>query len=313
MPSQDNKGLNNNVVDVQSFAMNFGRKNVIKDLTFNVKRGEVFGFLGANGAGKTTTIRALLGLYEPSSGTLHVNGKRYNPSMSATIGYLPEERGLYRNEPVINTMVYFAVLHGLSGSEAQKRAIAYLKRVGLADKANERLVKLSGGQQQKIQIGVTILHEPSLMILDEPTEALDPINRSLLMDIINERRSKGATVMLVTHRMDEVEQLCDRILLLKDGSAALYGKIDEVKEQFGSQIIALNYTGKLPVNDRLYQVTKRLPHYAELAWSKNINTDEVLLFLANQHDLHLTTFEVRQPSLNDIFLELYKDQGVSNV
>jgi len=133
------------------------------------------------------------------------------------------------------------------------------------------------------------------------------------MDIINERQTKGATVMLVTHRMDEVEQLCDRILLLKDGSAALYGKIDEVKEQFGSQIIALNYTGKLPVNDRLYQVTKRLPHYAELAWSKNINTDEVLHFLANQHDLHLTTFEVRKPSLNDIFLELYKDQGVSNV
>jgi ABC-2 type transport system ATP-binding protein len=309
----DSKSLNNSVVDVQSFAMNFGRKEVIKDLSFNVKRGEIFGFLGANGAGKTTTIRALLGLYEPTSGTLLVNGKRYNPNMSASIGYLPEERGLYRNEPVINTMVYFAVLHGLSASEAQKRAIAYLKRVGLADKAYERLVKLSGGQQQKIQLGVTILHEPSLMILDEPTEALDPVNRSLLMDIINERQARGATIMLVTHRMDEVEQLCDRILLLKDGSAALYGEIDEVKEQFGSQIIALNYSGKLPANDKLYKVSKRLPHYAELSWSKSINTDEVLHFLANQPDLHLTTFEVRRPSLNDIFLELYKDQGASNV
>jgi ABC-2 type transport system ATP-binding protein len=313
MSSLDNAGQNSNVVDVQSFAMNFGHKQVIIDLSFNVKRGEVFGFLGANGAGKTTTIRTLLGLYEPTSGTLHVNGKRYNPSMSATIGYLPEERGLYRNEPVINTMVYFAVLHGLSQSEARKRAAAYLKRVGLADKANERLVKLSGGQQQKIQLGVTILHEPSLMILDEPTEALDPVNRALLMDIINERQAKGATVMLVTHRMDEVEQLCDRILLLKDGSAALYGKIDDVKEQFGSQIIALNYSGKLPVNDKLYKVTKRLPHAAELAWHKNSTTDEVLHFLANQHDLHLTTFEVRRPSLDDIFLELYKDQGANNV
>jgi ABC-2 type transport system ATP-binding protein len=313
MPSLDSKNLNNSVVDVQSFAMNFGRKEVIKDLSFNVKRGEIFGFLGANGAGKTTTIRTLLGLYEPTRGTLLVNGERYNPNMSANIGYLPEERGLYRNEPVINTMVYFAVLHGLSESEAQKRAIAYLKRVGLADKANERLVKLSGGQQQKIQLGVTILHEPSLMILDEPTEALDPVNRALLMDIINERQAKGATVMLVTHRMDEVEQLCDRILLLKDGSVALYGKIDEVKEQFGSQIIALNYSGKLPVNDKLYKVTKRLPHHAELVWSGNINTDEVLHFLANQHDLHITTFEVRRPSLNDIFLELYKDQEGKNV
>ncbi len=313
MPLSDNKAQNNNVVDVQSFAMNFGRKEVIKNLSFNVKRGEVFGLLGANGAGKTTTIRTLLGLYQPTRGTLRVNGKRYNPSMSASIGYLPEERGLYRNEPVINTMVYFAVLHGLSESEARKRALAYLNRVGLADKANERLVKLSGGQQQKIQLGVTILHEPSLMILDEPTEALDPVNRALLMDIINERQTKGATVMLVTHRMDEVEQLCDRILLLKDGSAALYGKIDEVKEQFGSQIIALNYSGKLPVNDKLYKVTKRLPHSAELAWHENITTDQVLHFLTDQHDLHLTTFEVRRPSLNDIFLELYKDQGANNV
>jgi ABC-2 type transport system ATP-binding protein len=282
-------------------------------LSFNIKRGEVFGFLGANGAGKTTTIRALLGLYAPTSGTLHINGKQYDTNMSATIGYLPEERGLYRNEPVLSTMVYFAVLHGLSEGEARKRAIAYLKQVGLADQANDRLVKLSGGQQQKIQLGVTILHEPSLMILDEPTEALDPVNRALLMDIINERQAKGATVVLVTHRMDEVEQLCDRILLLKDGSAALYGEIDDVKERFGSQVIALNYSGKLPVNDKLYKATKRLAHSAELEWQKNVTTDEVLNFLANQHDLHLTTYEVRRPSLNDIFLELYKDQGANNV
>jgi ABC-2 type transport system ATP-binding protein len=313
MASQDNLSLNSDIVDVRSFAMNFGRKEVIKDLSFTVTRGEVFGFLGANGAGKTTTIRALLGLYQPTGGTLLVNGQRYNPNMSAAIGYLPEERGLYRNEPVINTMVYFAVLHGLSENEARKRALRYLKRVGISDKANEHLVKLSGGQQQKVQLGVTILHEPLLMILDEPTEALDPVNRSLLMDIINEQQHKGATVIMVTHRMDEVEQLCDRILLLKDGSAALYGKIDEVKEQFGSQVITLNYSGKLPANDKLYKVTKRLPHYAELAWPNNVTTDEILRFLANQHDLHLTTFDIRLPSLNEIFLEMYKDQGASNV
>ncbi|MFI5240717.1 MAG: ABC transporter ATP-binding protein [Candidatus Saccharimonadia bacterium] len=313
MPSKNSEIINNNVVDVQSFAMNFGAKEVIKDLSFNVKRGEVFGFLGANGAGKTTTIRTLLGLYEPTRGTLLVNGKKYNPSMSADIGYLPEERGLYRNEPVINTMVYFALLHGLSESLAHSRALTYLKRVGLADKANERLIKLSGGQQQKIQLGVTILHEPSLMILDEPTEALDPVNRALLMDIIHERQTNGATVILVTHRMDEVEQLCERILLLKDGSAALYGKIDEVKEQFGSPVIALQYRGNLPENDKLYKITKRLAHSAELAWAKNNTTDDVLSFLASQAGLHLTSYEIRLPSLNDIFLALYQDQGVTDV
>ncbi|HUB94210.1 MAG TPA: ATP-binding cassette domain-containing protein [Verrucomicrobiae bacterium] len=300
------------VVDVESFGMSFGRKEVIKDLTFSVRKGEVFGFLGANGAGKTTTIRTLLGLHDPTRGKLLVNGKHYSPEMSSTVGYLPEERGLYRNEPVIETMVYFATLHGLSKAEARSRALAYLKRVGLSDKENERLVNLSGGQQQKIQLGVTILHEPDLMILDEPTEALDPVNRSLLMDIIEERRAKGATVMLVTHRMEEVEQLCDRILLLKDGTAALYGTVDEVKDSFGAKVIALNYSGKLPSNNNLYTVIKQLPHYAELQWHARISTDEVFRFLASSHDVHISTFDVRRPSLNDIFLLLFKDQGVTN-
>jgi ABC-2 type transport system ATP-binding protein len=304
MASLETKNLDVPVVSVSSFAMRFGSKEVIKDLSFVVNQGEVFGLLGANGAGKTTTIRTLLALLEPTSGTLLVNGKRYTTSASSTLGYLPEERGLYRNEPVLDTMVYFAVLHGLSRSEAETRALAYLKRVGLADKATERLVNLSGGQQQKIQLGVTILHKPSFMILDEPTEALDPVNRSLLMDIINEQRAEGATVMLVTHRMEEVEQLCDRILLLKDGVAVEYGTIDEVKDRSGSQVIAVDYTGKLPVNDRLYRADKTLPHYAELTWRKGTTANEILQFLASRKDLHLTTFAVRRPSLNDIFLAL---------
>lgn len=301
------------VVSVESFVMHFGHKEVIKNLSFTVNQGEVFGFLGANGAGKTTTIRTLLALLEPTSGKLLVNGQRYNSTLSNTVGYLPEERGLYRNEPVLNTMTYLAVLHGLRKDEAKSRALAYLERVGLADKANERLVNLSGGQQQKIQLGVTILHEPSLMILDEPTEALDPVNRALLMDVINEQRTKGATVMLVTHRMEEVEQLCDRILLLKNGEVGLYGTVDEVKDSVGSQIIVLNFSGELPDNDKLYRVTKRLPHYAELDWQKDVSTDEVFRFLAASKDLHVTTFEVRRPTLNDIFLALYKDRGTSNV
>jgi ABC-2 type transport system ATP-binding protein len=294
------------VVDIQSFAMRFGTKEVVKDLSFSVNQGEVFGLLGANGAGKTTTIRTLLSLLEPTSGTLLVNGKRYSPAMANVVGYLPEERGLYRNEPILDTMVYFAVMHGLSRSDAKARVLAYLERVGLGDKAHERLIGLSNGQQQKVQLGVTILHEPSLMILDEPTEALDPVNRSLLMNIINEQRTNGATVILVTHRMEEVEQLCDRILLLKDGTRALYGTVDEVKNTFGTTVIALAYTGTLPVNEKLYTVTKQLPHYAELAWREGVTADEILRFLAGAPDLHLTTFDVRRPTLNEIFLALYK-------
>jgi ABC-2 type transport system ATP-binding protein len=306
MPLMINSSISSPVVDIQSFAMRFGPKEVVKDLSFTVNQGEVFGLLGSNGAGKTTTIRTLLSLLEPTSGTLLVNGQRYTPAMAATVGYLPEERGLYRNEPVLDTMVYFAVMHGLHRSDAKKRVLAYLERVGLADKAHERLISLSNGQQQKIQLGVTIVHEPSLMILDEPTEALDPVNRSLLMSIINEQRTNGATVILVTHRMEEVEQLCDRILLLKDGISALYGTVDEVKNKFGSTVIALAYTGTVPPNEKLYTITKELPHYAELAWREGVTVDEILRFLASVPDLHLTTFDIRRPTLNEIFLTLYK-------
>ena len=302
---------NNEIISIKSFVMRFGTKAVVRDLSFGVHRGEVFGLLGANGAGKTTTIRALLSLIEPTGGTLLVNGQKYSPAMSNMVGYLPEERGLYRNEPVIDTMMYFAVLHGLGRNEARKRVMAYLERVGLADKATERLSTLSGGQQQKVQLGVTIVHEPALMILDEPTEALDPVNRSLLMGIINEQRDKGAAVVLVTHRMEEVEQLCDRILLLKDGLRALYGTVDEVKEQFGSAAIALAYSGSLPQNGTLYEITKQLPHYAELAWREGVTTDEVFKFLAGQSGLHLTTFDVRRPTLNEIFLDLYKENKIN--
>jgi len=294
------------VVDIQSFAMRFGPKEVIKDLSFNVSQGEVFGLLGQNGAGKTTTIRTLLSLLEPTSGTLLVNGKRYTSAMAATVGYLPEQRGLYRNEPVLDTMVYLGVMHGLNRNEAKKRSLAYLERVGIGDMARERLSSLSNGQQQKVQLGVTLLHEPSLMILDEPTEALDPVNRSLLMNIIQEQRKKGATVMLVTHRMEEVEQLCDRIVLLKDGIRTLYGTVDEVKNQFGATVIALAFSGQLPVNEKLYTITKQLPHYAEIAWQKGATPDEVFRFLANSQGLHVTTFDVRRPTLNEIFLSLYK-------
>jgi len=154
---------------------------------------------------------------------------------------------------------------------------------------------------------VTILHEPSLMILDEPTAALDPVNRSLLMDIVNEQRGKGATVMLVTHRMDEVEQLCDRILIMKDGVRAAYGTVDEVKDASGAKVIELVYTGTLPRNDALYQIAKQLPHYAELAWNRTVAVDDVFRFLAGIAELHVTTFNVRRPTLNEIFIELYQD------
>lgn len=223
-----------NIIEVKNFKMKFGNKTVIEDLSFDVKKGEVFGLLGANGSGKTTTIRALLGFYKASGGELLVDGKVYNPEdLDVTVGYLPEERGLYKKETVIDNLVYFANLKGVE--DPLVWAEKYLNRVGLSDKKDEKLEKLSGGQQQKIQLGVCIMGNPKLLVLDEPTKGFDPMNRRLLIRMIEELHEKGCAVILITHYMDEVEKLCDRALLLKDGKAMVYGTISEIKEKFNNK------------------------------------------------------------------------------
>lgn len=221
------------IIEIKNFKMKFGDKTVIDDLSFDVKEGEVFGFLGSNGSGKTTTLRALLGLYEPAAGELLINGHKYRVDGDFSLGYLPEERGLYKKEKVLDVMLYFGELKGMTRDEAREFSLDYLKRVQLDDKADVRLDKLSGGQQQKVQLGVTIMKDPKLLILDEPTKGFDPVNRRLLMNIIEERKKSGATIVYVTHHMEEVERLCDRIVLLKDGKSCAYGTVDEVRKRFG--------------------------------------------------------------------------------
>ena len=223
-----------NIVEIKHFKIQFGHKVVVRDLSFNVREGEIFGFLGSNGSGKTTTIRALLGLYQPTGGELLIDGKKFDPEKSdIVVGYLPEERGLYRKETVLDTMIYFGELKGLNN--AREWSMKYLKRVGLIDKANEKVEKLSGGQQQKVQLGITIMNNPKLLILDEPTKGFDPVNRRLLMDIIDEVHQKGCAIIIITHYMDEVEKLCDRAILLKDGVSRAYGTIKEIKKEFGGK------------------------------------------------------------------------------
>jgi ABC-2 type transport system ATP-binding protein len=220
------------LVTIDHFRMEFGSETVIDDLSFEIRRGETFGLLGANGSGKTTTIRALLGIYQPTDGDLLIDGKKYAVDSGVKLGYLPEERGLYKKETVMTVMTYFGRLKGMSKQTAEQWSLDYLERVGLSDKAKTRLDKLSGGQQQKIQLGVTIMNDPDLLILDEPTKGFDPINRRLLMNIIEEHQRAGATVVFVTHQMEEVERLCDRIILLKNGKASAYGTIADVKKNF---------------------------------------------------------------------------------
>jgi ABC-2 type transport system ATP-binding protein len=290
------------LVTVDHFQMQFGRTTVIDDLSFTVKKGETFGFLGSNGSGKTTTIRAMLGIYPPSSGLLTIGGEPYRVDGSVKLGYLPEERGLYKKEKVIDTMAYFGALKGMSRQEAKEWSLDYLNHVGLHSKAYERLDKLSGGQQQKVQLGITIMNNPDLLILDEPTKGFDPVNRRLLMNIIEEHQQKGATVIFVTHQMEEVERLCDRVLLLKDGHARLYGTIDKVKEEFSSQEIEIISEHIVPKNPKLYTIKQKEGSVTILEPVADIFTIQRSLVSAG---VAYTKFELKRPSLDEIFVQIY--------
>lgn len=293
------------MIQIKNVSKRFGQHEVISDLSFDVKEGEVFAFLGANGSGKTTTIRALLGIYQPTSGELLIKNKPFTHEMSAFIGYLPEERGLYLTAKALETLIYFGTLKGMSEHEAKTWALAYLDKVGLADKANAEIKRLSSGQQQKIQLGITMINTPELLILDEPTKGLDPLNRALLMDMLLELNKNGSTIIFVTHQMDEVEKIADRLVMIKDGTRVLYGDVDEVKSQFGSNTIHMRYDGVIPDDTSRY--TFRAENkFAEITPQQDIHPNEVLRYLLD-NGVTVQTFEVSSPSLNDIFIKISQE------
>jgi ABC-2 type transport system ATP-binding protein len=291
------------LVHIDHFRMDFGRTTVIRDLSFDIVRGETFGFLGSNGSGKTTTIRALLGIYQPTGGTLHIDGRPFSPEAGIRLGYLPEERGLYKKESVIDVMVYFGRLKGLAPEHARRWSREYLERVGIGDKEKVRLDKLSGGQQQKVQLGVTIMNDPELLILDEPTKGFDPVNRRLLMDIIDDQKTSGSTVMMITHQMEEVERLCDRVILLKDGVSRAYGTVAEVQEQFGGTVVLVDHDGTIPPS-RDYTVAQDEGGHAVLEVAHDADPAAILRRLVDA-GLDVSRFAPTRKSLDDIFVEVY--------
>lgn len=297
------------VIEVRDFRMAFGDQIVIDDLGFEVHAGETFGLLGSNGSGKTTTIRALLGIYQPTAGRLLVEGRRFDPAQGSRLGYLPEERGLYRKESVLEVMTYFGRLKGLSRHEADGWSRAFLERVGLQNHAKVRLDKLSGGQQQKVQLGVTMMNAPSILILDEPTKGFDPVNRRLLMDLVDEQRALGSTVVMVTHQMDEVERLCDRILLLKDGRAEAYGTVSEVQDAYGGQRVRVSFSGVLPASAN-YRLAVGERNYAELELPEGTEVNAVIRELLDA-GVRLRDFSTARMSLEEIFLKVYGEQEAS--
>lgn len=293
--------MSKEIITVKNFSKSFGTKKVIDDLTFEVFEGEVFAFLGANGSGKTTTIRCLLNILQEDSGDLLINNEVYSPTLSSLLGYLPEERGLYLTSRVLETLVYFGQLKGLGKIEATENARNYLQRVDLADKENVDIKKLSSGQQQKIQLGITVINKPKLLILDEPTKGLDPVNRELLLNILLELNKSGSTIVFSTHQMEEVEKIADRLLMIKDGRAALYGSVADVKSKYSDNSLYLNFEGKLQEETNLFDAVIN-KNRAVIRLKDGASKQEVIKYLADS--VNVLKLEESAPSLNDIFIQV---------
>jgi ABC-2 type transport system ATP-binding protein len=219
-------------VEVNHITKTYGNRAVVNDLSFTVKPGEIFGLIGPNGAGKTTTIRMMMDIIKPDAGEVQILGEKLTETTKNKIGYLPEERGLYKKLSVMESVIYFAALKGVDSKTAGNRAEALLKRVEMLPHRNKKIEELSRGMGQIIQVIVTIIHEPQLIILDEPTASLDPVNAQLLKDMMLDLRKQGKTIIMSTHRMNEIEEMCDRILMINKGRDVLYGDIPNIKAKY---------------------------------------------------------------------------------
>jgi ABC-2 type transport system ATP-binding protein len=290
------------VVQVEGVSKRFAAVDVVDRLSFEIGAGEVLGFLGPNGAGKTTMMRMLLDIIRPDSGRIEVFGSAPGLAHQHRIGYLPEERGLYRDVTALDTLAYFGALKGMPASEARRRATELLREVGLGDSLAKKAAELSRGMHQKVQVVATILHRPDLLILDEPFSGLDPVNAQLLRDLVLEQRARGAAVVMSTHDMNEAQTLCDRILLIDRGRRVLYGTLADIQRAFASG--AVEVAGdRLPAAAALASTTEAQVSdgHVRFVLRHGASASELFRELAAT-DAVVERFEVATPSLNEIFL-----------
>lgn len=292
---------------VKNVSKRFGDFTAVEDLSFDVRSGRVFGFLGPNGAGKTTTIRMIVGITVPDEGSIELFGKRISSNLQNRIGYLPEERGLYKKMKVVDQLRYFAELKGVSSAIAEKKIDFWLERMGLGEWKKKKTTDLSKGMQQKIQFISTVLHDPDLLILDEPFSGLDPINVEFLIEVISEFKTQAKTIIFSTHLMETAEKLCNDIILINKAKKVVGGSLREVKESYGKNLIALRGENFGDVLEDSSLVSKVVTHSDELEihLADGIKSREVLKKLIDK-GAAISRFEEIEPSLNDIFIEQVK-------
>jgi ABC-2 type transport system ATP-binding protein len=289
-------------VSVRSVTKRFASQTAVDDLSFDVPEGSIFGFLGPNGSGKTTTIRMILKILLPDSGEIRVLGKDLDQETSNRVGYLPEERGLYRGMKVEDQLVFFGTLHGMTRSEARKQTHHWLERFEAADWGPRKIQELSKGMQQKVQFIGTVLHDPALVILDEPFSGLDPVNSRLLKDVMLELRDRGTTVIFSTHQMEQVEKSCDRIALIHKGRAVVQGPLAKVRQEHGGNRVQIEYTGDLP-RHLLADICESIDDHGQFAEIRLKREDDAPKLLRKLVDsVEVRRFQIAEASLDDIFV-----------
>jgi ABC-2 type transport system ATP-binding protein len=301
--------VGDSAIVLEGVTKTFATHRAVSDLSLEVPRGSVFGLLGPNGAGKTTTLRMVMNILGPDSGRIEILGRPADEAARDRIGYMPEERGLYPRMVLEEQLVFMAAIKGLRASEARSRLGPWLERLGLGEWRKRKTNELSKGMQQKAQFIATVLHEPEILIMDEPMSGLDPVGTDVLRDVMLELRRRGATIVLSSHQMDTVERLCDRVALINRGEKVLDGLVSEVKARHGKNTVALAYDGDGSFLAALPGVAKvsDFGQYVEVRLADGSDPQPLLREAAAR--LRLRRFEIVEPSLHDIFVETVKSHG----
>jgi ABC-2 type transport system ATP-binding protein len=293
-----------NAVSLEKVTKRYDSFDAVSSLSMEIKEGAVFGLLGPNGAGKTTTLRMIVRILIPDEGSVRVLGKPLSEQTQELIGYLPEERGLYRHMRLLEILRFLGALKGLPEAEAERRARIWLDRLGLGDRMNDEVHNLSRGMQQKIQFIAAVIHRPPLVILDEPFTGLDPVNAAVIKDVMLELRSQGATIILSTHRMDQVEQMCDSICLMNKGQKLLDGDLKAIKRSYGNNTVRMEFAGD-PAFLQLPGIIERTNSYGEMVdiTLRPGGDAQQILKSAVERGVQIRRFELIEPPLNDIFIQ----------
>lgn len=292
-------------LEVKNLTKRFGSLVAVDQASFEVPEGSIFGLIGRNGAGKTTTIRMMMGIYMPDEGEVNLRGVKVGQEFKNRVGYLPEERGLYKKMKVMDTLNYFAEIKGKSGRDVHKRANEFLKRFELYDRRLSKVEDLSKGNQQKLQFIATVLHDPNFVILDEPFSGLDPVNTNLLKDIILEMKERGKVIIFSTHLMDFAEKLCDHLAMIDHGKIILKGKLSEIKSRYAQKNVSLNYEGDISFL-KGHPIIEKIENYGNTTGIrvKEPEQAQTVLKMLVDRGIVIKKFDANDISLQEIFIEL---------